>query len=357
MQTYQIDTFMPLAKQIGAAVTISARLYDGTPEAAAELVRYVNIEKKYGVVYWSIGNEPDLYYKLAASSDYDTVRFNREWRAIAQAMKAVDPSIKLIGPEISNFTGIPNQSFHAQDIHGKDWMTEFLKANGDLVDVVSFHRYPFPLVEYSLVQATPDQLRQDAPKWSQAVQELKRSIHDITGRDIPIAVTEANSASTNGIQGEATPDSLFNALWWADVLGRLEDEDVRMVNYWTMTTASSESQSGLGLIAISGVRPTYYVYQMYSHFGSERVYAASGVQDVSVYAAKQADGTLTLLVINLSDGKQKVPLQVKGNVAGQAQVWLFDSQHKADDLGVQALPADGVLVLPAQSISLYVLGS
>ena len=28
---------------------------------------------------------------------------------------------------------------------GKDWMTEFLRANGDLVDIVSIHRYPFPL--------------------------------------------------------------------------------------------------------------------------------------------------------------------------------------------------------------------
>ena len=28
------------------------------PEQAAELVRYVNIEKKYGVEYWAIGNEP-----------------------------------------------------------------------------------------------------------------------------------------------------------------------------------------------------------------------------------------------------------------------------------------------------------
>ncbi len=37
------------------------RLLDGTPEKAAELVRYTNIEKKYGVVYWSIGNEPNLF--------------------------------------------------------------------------------------------------------------------------------------------------------------------------------------------------------------------------------------------------------------------------------------------------------
>ena len=37
-------------------------------------------------------------------------------------------------------------------------------------------------------------------------QELRKLIHDTTGRDIPIAITEANSASTNVIQGAATPE-------------------------------------------------------------------------------------------------------------------------------------------------------
>ena len=68
-------------------------------------------------------------------------------------MKAVDPSIKLIGPELSNFTGVPDHAFHALDIHGKDWISEFLKSNGDMVDVVTFHRYPFP------------QNRNSAPCW------------------------------------------------------------------------------------------------------------------------------------------------------------------------------------------------
>jgi len=57
----QIDLFISMAKIVGAEPSIIARLKDGTPEAAAELVRYTNIEKEYGVQYWYIGNEPTLY--------------------------------------------------------------------------------------------------------------------------------------------------------------------------------------------------------------------------------------------------------------------------------------------------------
>ena len=99
IQTYQLDSFIAFCRQIGAMPTISVRLLDGTPEAAAALVHYANIEMKYGIQYWSIGNEPTLF-EAQIKQTYDTVRFNREWHAIAVAMKAVDPTIKLMGPEL-----------------------------------------------------------------------------------------------------------------------------------------------------------------------------------------------------------------------------------------------------------------
>ncbi|HAE59058.1 MAG TPA: hypothetical protein DCG54_05995 [Anaerolineae bacterium] len=56
IKNFQIDQFMAFCEQVGAIPTISVRLLDGKPEIAAELVRYTNITKKYGVVYLSIGN-------------------------------------------------------------------------------------------------------------------------------------------------------------------------------------------------------------------------------------------------------------------------------------------------------------
>src|SRR5690349_14509962 len=144
VKTYQIDQFMSLLEKMNAQAMINVRLLGGTPEQAAEMVRYVNVEMKYDVTYWGIGNEPTLFNdELKNRGDsYDVDRFNQEWRAIALAMKAVDDDIQLVGPEVHQFsydvTGTTNYDITvAQDRNGKLWMDEFLKANGDLVDIVS----------------------------------------------------------------------------------------------------------------------------------------------------------------------------------------------------------------------------
>ena len=68
---------------------------------------------------------------------------------------------------------------------------------------------------------TIDQLRQNSAEWDQIIPYLRGLIQDVTGRDIPIAVTEINTHWSKTIQGEATPNSFYNAIWWADVLGRM----------------------------------------------------------------------------------------------------------------------------------------
>ncbi len=153
------------------------------------------------------------------------------------------------------------------------------------------------------------------------------------------------------MQGQpASPDSHFNAIWYADVLGRLMSEDVWMVNQWVI----SQRSTGLGLINGFTIRPTLYTFQMYKHFGEQQVHAASGAPDVTVYAALRDDGALTVMAINLGDTEQTVTLQVAGQTPTEAEVWLLDAEHNAENLGVQPWPADGTVTLPAQSVTLYV---
>lgn len=343
---FQIDQFVDFYTQMGAMPTISVRLFGGTPEKAAELVRHTNIEENYGVVYWSIGNEPTLF-EQRFREPYDTARFNQEWRAIAEAMKAVDPTIKLMGPELHG-TFTSNFSTNPKDSAGRDWMTEFLKANGDLVDVVTYHRYPFP---HNGKSATISTLRQDLPEWTATVVYLRDLIHELTGRDLPIAVTEVGADSSAVMMGEATPDSLYAALWYADLLGQMAQQKVFMVNQWVL----SQRSTGLGLIHGYDIRPTLYTFYMYKHFGSELVHASSGVADVTIYAAKREDGALTVMVINLSDSEQRVPLQVKGGTPASAEVWLLDASHNAEFLGSQSFAAGGTVYLPSQSVTLFVI--
>jgi hypothetical protein len=129
---------------------------------------------------------------------------------------------------------------------------------------------------------------------------------------------------------------------------------VLIFNHWLLSTSGS-NQGGWGMISRSGVRPSYHVYQLYAQFGSQRVYAASGIENVSIYAAKRPDGALTLMIINLNDESARVPLQVAGKTPASAQLFLLDPSHNADDMGVVSLPGDGVLDLPGQSVSLFII--
>jgi Holliday junction resolvase len=78
VKPFQIDMLMTFAKQLGAMPTISVRLLGGKPETAAELVRYTNIEKKYGVTYGALVMKR---HQTNETSDYDyTIDHLKEWR-------------------------------------------------------------------------------------------------------------------------------------------------------------------------------------------------------------------------------------------------------------------------------------
>jgi hypothetical protein len=347
IQTFQIDQFIAFCRQVGAMPTISVRLLDGTPEAAAELVRYTNIEKRYGVVYWSIGNEPSIFTSQKyAKYNYTTENLNKDWRPIALAMKAVDPSIKIMGPEIHQW----NDKYDStpKDSLGRDWMTEFLKANGDLVDVVTVHRYPMYSPNRPI---STDDLRTNTRKWADEVDYLRNLIREILGRDLPIAITELNSDPSSIVLQKASPDSFYNAIWYADVIGHLMDADVFMVNQWVL----SQRSTGLGLFNGTEIRPAYYVFPLYKNFGRDQVYAKTSAFAVDIFAAKREDGALTLMIINMDASNKRVLLQVKGVNLVEAEVWRLDATHNAENLGVQAFPEDGFVALAGQSASLYVI--
>ncbi len=334
----QVDYMMDIVGMVDAEVLLHVNLLTGTVDDALELMRYAE-ENEYDIKYWSIGNEPTLYDYKPHITGWDTEYYNQQWREFAEAMKAQDPDIVLIGPDVHQFTA--NDETNPKDVNGKDWMREFLKANGDLVDVVSIHRYPF-----GKTNPTTDDLRQNSPEWDETIPFLRQMIQDETGRDLPIAVTEVNSNWNSTLGGEGTPDSYYNAIWWADSLGRMIFQDVDMVNYWLIY----HTRDGMGFLGQNEVRPTYYVYQMYKLFGSEKLYADSGLEDVSIFAAQRDDGTVTLMIINRGDAVTG-PLTIDGmEGVTNGELTLFDTEHQAESMGEVSLDE---LSLPAQSISLY----
>jgi alpha-L-arabinofuranosidase len=348
---------MAFAQKVGATAMFHVRLLGGTPEQAAEMVRYTNIEKKYNVEYWAIGNEPTLFHDELKNrgESYDAKQFTQEWREFALAMKEVDPTIKFVGPEVHQFSyALANTTNYdltvATDRQGRFWMDEFLRENGDLVDVVSIHRYPFPRTQVS-GGPTIDELRQNVYEWDKIIVRLREKIHEHTGRDLPIAVTEFNSAYDKSVGSDATPDSHLNAIWLADVLGRMIKNGVFMANHWMLT--SKGGYGGWGLVGNADVYPSYHVYQLYKKFGNELVYSSSDDSDLSIYAARREDGTLTVIVINLSLEEKTKAFRIEGQAPVRAEAWLFDPSHKAENLG--EVDISNNITVPPQSMTLYII--
>jgi hypothetical protein len=344
-----IDTLIMNAKIVGAEPAITVRMIESTPEKSAEDVTYANITKGYNVKYWSIGNEPTLYDTPMFNQPYDTERYNREWRAHAEAMLAVDPTIILVGPDPHQYPGIPERNL--KDKNGRDWMIEFLKANGDLVGIVSIHRYPFPRSDANPT-ITIEDLRQNPREWDEhIIPNLRAVIQEYTGRDLPIGVTEINSSWANNIGGEATLDSHYNAIWYGDVLGRLIRQRVTIAGYWQFGSRNTS----FGILG-GEVRPVYYTFQMYQQFGTEALNTASDFEDVQVYAARREDGALTVMVVNLGLEAATVPLSIRGfTPAAEAEVWLFDPENAAVAVGMQ--PLGDTITVNGQSLTLYVIAA
>lgn len=345
IRTSQVDQLMRIAQLLGGAeVSVHTRLLNGTPEAAAALVSYA-LEKGYDIRYWHVGNEPSLF------PDFTVARLNSEWREIALAMLAVDPDITLIGPEPHQWTGLPGNEL--VDSEGVDWLTGFLAANGDLIDIVAVHRYPFPRSAGNPATTVED-LRQNVDEWTHLISRLRQVAVETTGRsDLRFAVTEANShwSATSG--GEATNDSHFNAIWWADVLGKLIVDGAYMVNYFDLQ--SPEGRGGWGLLGSLAPRPSYYVYQLYQRFGEELVAASSSAPHVSAYAATRADGALTLIVTNLNDDPRSVALELSGAAHDFEEALLLDPTRSAASIPDPRTDDGARVLLPGRSALLLVL--
>jgi hypothetical protein len=182
---------------------------------------------------------------------------------------------------------------------------------------------------------------------------VRELIFQYTGRDLPIAVTEFNSAYDKSVGGDATPDSLYNAIWMADVLGRMIKNHVFMANEWALTAKGGFG--GLGLIGSLDMYPAYYAYQLYKKFGNELVYSSSDDPDLSIYAARHEDGELTVMVINLSLEQKTKAIRIGDQTQVQAEMWLFDPDHKAENTGTVEL--SNSITVPPQSITLYIIPS
>jgi hypothetical protein len=338
--TDELDSLNRLADAVGAEVMIQVnlRLYD--PAMWADMVRYTNVERGYRFQYWELGNELDFVPSISPET------YVARARVYADAMKAVDPSIKIVAAVPGSAHDSPRLGYSDSVTALSEFLTQSAQAAAPparTIDELSYHWY----------QACNSTNTQDILLWSYAglpTNSWRSSYSRIWSDIIPQRVDNEAIGSRGPIRQGITElnfdacnyDSTRNgnhltALWASDVIGRLAYRGVDFLTWYEgyATQAYSliypdngDNPSRLFL------RPSYSAFFLYSkYFGNQMVQSQSyNEADVSIWASTDSrdPGKLKLRVTNLTGAPITTPVNLAGFTAATGQVYVLSSTSPTD---------------------------
>jgi uncharacterized membrane protein len=328
-----------------------------TAQQAANIVYYINVTRGKAVKYWIIGNEPNLSYGYTTSAQVAAY-----FKQFASAMKNVDSTIKIIGPETASFKktildGLTNPG-GPDDITGKD------AAGRYYLDVYSFHTYPFG--NESVTLPTRSQLTskltavgsfQDNLVYLNSRLAAANSYHNRTGSNaLKAAVTEANVNYTNhptdNLYGVGA-NSFLGGQFVAELYGIGLKQGLEMINLWSVIEGGSSVENNCGFLdgSTGNKKPLFYHFKLLAeNFKGSSVNATSSQFNVKTFASKSSS-QVTVLLMN-EDATVNHPFTVRLN----STVFTSTSTLKVNvNAGLNA--ADYSDVLPNQTSMLLTFNS
>jgi hypothetical protein len=349
------DQWIGAIKGTGAQPVVI--VYTKSPTDATNAVKHFNVNPNTGkadaslpnyVKYWIVGNEPDLNgYSATSYGGY----FNTDY----DAMKAVDPSIKIGGP--------------TKAWYDHTWIQQFLQISGSRVDFLDFHGYP-----------QSGQQNGDIPtlfKWAAGtgkdiadLRSLMQSMQPARTSQVPIEVGEW--ALDSG--GSAQTHTNFNAVWAADVLGNILANGGISLFYgtkgnaieWSPTYTVTDDFGRNITLKLDDPEAPYHGIGMFTGeslfrgFGTSVVKSSTTLPNVDVFASNNAKN---IVVINKDQAlSQTGVFSLNGAASGTVDVW-----QKNQNLPFNVPPAHVGTVsfqnstftyaLPAMSATTFVVNS
>jgi hypothetical protein len=385
------DAFMGLVQSVGAQPIITIDYGAGTPSEAAGWVQYANkggpgyngpvptyagassTGHTYGIKYWEIGNEVYGDGTYGASWEYNNnphtpAAYANNVVAYSQAMKAVDPTIK-VGAVLTTPGNWPDGVTNSAS--PQPWNQTVLSTACSAIDFVIIHWYP-----QNPGNESDSGLLASTSQIPSMVSTLRSELSQYCGSHasaVQILLTETNSVSSN--PGKQTV-SIVNALYEDDDYMTWLENGVTNVDWWTLhngpvagNTSSSlygSAQYGdYGVLANGGCIsggpcepaadtpfPAYYGLQMLSYLGNagDTVVSSSSNQTlVAVHAVRQANGDLAVLLINKDPSNTyNVTFSLNGyTAASSARVYSYGPTSSAiSSTSVSGSPLPNISIPP-----------
>lgn len=345
------DEYMALCRllKIDPYICVNAGL--GDAHSAAEWVEYVNGSVKtpmgklraangyrdpYRVQWWGIGNEMYGEWQLGhIYIDHFVLKHNQ----FAQAMRAVDPSIKLVASGATPFETSTTARHHRKPLPAKlpyefsskqDWSGQLLDHCADNIDFLSEHIYPvtdsaFDVEKQAFVQMNDplvDRVRRTPNRVKctvEAMDEYVKRMPKLKSHNIKLAIDEW----TGGARGDFS-----RTLCAAEGLHEMfRHSDVITMGAYTaftsclVTDGADSCYSGTGLvfylyrhhfgtipIAVIGNAPQH---QVKGTVGVDKPAVSSGsdTYPLDVVAVLSTDRkTVTVAIVNAAESVQKINL-------------------------------------------------
>lgn len=329
--------------------------------------------------YFAMDNEPDLW--SVTHTDVHPVRMGYQamvdnFLAYATAVKGADPATKVLGPDVSGWTGYwycdldrgtDNFATHAdRAAHGNAAFLPWWLGKIAAHDAATGHR----TLDYLDVHYYPQATGVDSNASDPATRALRirsvRSLYDPNYKDeswigepvnlIPrlkdwiskeypgtkLAITEYNWGGEKDASG---------AVALAEVLGVFGREGVDMANYWPYPPHDSPASAAFRLYRnYDGAGAT---------FGDRSLPVTSDRPSVAAFASRHSgSGVLDLMVANESLAKPaRISVKLKSGSSRQSHVDVYLLRPGSSTIEHLQTSASGVIEVPPLGVALVTLAS
>jgi PKD repeat protein len=287
------------AKGMEPIIQVPFNNFQFTAAQAASIVQYLNLTMGRNVKYWVIGNEPNLGYGYTTAAQVAAYI-----KPFSTAMKAIDPSILIIGPELAWFDQPIVDGLTAAggpyDITGRDINNRYY------IDVFSYHTYPFngsqSRNDVITKLSSPGSMKDNLAYLNTRIASCN-SYHGRTGTSaIKTAITEMNinwqNPSNDNVSGLGA-SSFIGGQFVAEMFSIAMKYSVDIINLWSVVEGNSEALN-IGYLdrTTQARKPLFYHFQMLAqNMSGTYANGTSTVSQVKTFGSKSSS-EIKVMIMN-----------------------------------------------------------
>jgi alpha-L-arabinofuranosidase len=285
----------------GSEAMVCPNAGSGRPVDAAEWVKWANKTMGYNVRYWEIGNELGGSWEAGTELPFGKGQltaemYTRRYNDMANAMRAVDPTIK---------------------IGGGAFAEEMIRDCGENVDFVMIHTYPG-----SITQSEAQMFADIAKGVKEQTDTVRRWIHQYQPQradQIELAYTEWN------LGGGVNNSRMFSGLWAGIFLGELARHGVSIANQWDCFTDLLYTYDN----GQHARKSEYYALWLWNNYMGDRLIPArSSNEAIYTHASRSNDAVFVMLINTDREREAKVSVQIAGfTPAGEGELARVTSRE------------------------------